>query len=210
LTADGTGLLRRAILERARVEGTLLKVDDFLNHRVEPGLIAAVGADLADRFAGAVPQVVLTAEASGIAPALACALTLGVPMVFAKKYLGPGGRDVVAREVFSPTRGMEYRVEVARRALHPGEAVLIVDDFLAGGRTAEALGEIAEEAGGTVVGFGFAIEKTFQQGRSRLLAHGWRVEALARVVSLEGGRVLLEERPVASAGPAAVPRPRRP
>ena len=189
----GTSLLHRAIVERGRVEGSLLKVDDFLNHRVEPGLIAAVGADLAERYAATDPQVVLTAEASGIPPALACALALGVPMVFAKKYLGPGGRDVLAREVFSPTRGMEYRVEVSRRALTPGERLLVVDDFLAGGRTAEALGEIAEEAGCAVAGFGFAIEKTFQEGRRRLEAHGWRVEALARVVSLEGGRVVLED-----------------
>ena len=192
MAVTGTHLLRTAILERGRVEGTLLKVDDFLNHRVDPELIAAVGADLAACFAAAAPQVVLTAEASGIPPALTCALSLGVPMVFAKKYLGPGGRDVLTREVFSPTRGMEYRVEVARRALAPGERLVVVDDFLAGGRTAEALGEIAEEAGCTVAGFGFAIEKAFQEGRGRLLAHGWRVEALARVVSLEGGRVVLE------------------
>lgn len=190
-TATGTGLLRQAILERGRVEGTLLKVDDFLNHRVDTRLIAAVGDDLAALFAARNPAVVLTAEASGIAPALACALSLAIPMVFAKKYLGPGGRDVLAREVFSPTRGMEYRVEVARRALTAGETVLIVDDFLAGGRTAEALGEIAEEAGCPVAGFGFAVEKTFQEGRERLAAHGWRVEALARVTSLEDGRVTL-------------------
>ncbi len=192
MTPTGTDLLRRAILERGRVEGTLLKVDDFLNHRVEPELIAAVGADLAAYFAEAAPQVVLTAEASGIAPALTCALSLGVPMVFAKKYLGPGAREVLAREVFSPTRGMEYRVEVSRRALARGERLLVVDDFLAGGRTAEALGEIAEEAGCPVAGFGFAIEKTFQEGRRRLAAHGWRVEALVRVASLEGGRVAFE------------------
>lgn len=193
MAATGTCLLRTAILERGRVDGTLLKVDDFLNHRVDPDLITAVGADLAACFAAAVPQLVLTAEASGIPPALACALSLGVPMVFAKKYLGPGGRDTFTREVYSPTRGMEYRVEVARRVLAPGERLLVVDDFLAGGRTAEALGEIAEEAGSTVLGFGFAVEKTFQEGRRRLLAHGWRVEALARVLSLDGGRVLLEE-----------------
>jgi xanthine phosphoribosyltransferase len=173
------------------VEGTLLKVDDFLNHRVDPHLIAAVGADLAGRFASTTPEVVLTAEASGIPPALTCALSLGVPMVFAKKYLGPGGRDVFSREVYSPTRGMEYRVEVSRRALSPGRRVLVIDDFLAGGRTAEALGDITEEAACAVAGFGFVIEKTFQEGRHRLTAHGWRVEALAQVTSLDGGRVTL-------------------
>jgi xanthine phosphoribosyltransferase len=179
-------------MERGRVEGSLLRVDDFLNHRVDPHLIAAVGDDLARRFSSLGPEVVLTAEASGIAPALACSLSLGVPMVFAKKYLGGGGGDVFFREVYSPTRAMEYRVEVARRALHAGERILVVDDFLAGGRTAEALGEISEEAEAVVIGLGFAIEKTFQAGRSRLDTHGWKVESLARVISLEGGRPTLE------------------
>ena len=189
----GVDRLRAAIMRWGRVEGTLLKVDDFLNHRVDPDLIVAVGDSLAERFAAAGPDLVLTAEASGIAPALTCALRLRLPMVFAKKYLGPGGRDVYLREVFSPTRGMEYRVEVFRRALSPGLRVLIIDDFLAGGRTAEALGEIAEEAACPVAGLGFAIEKDFQGGRQRLAAHGWRVEALARVASLDGGRILFAD-----------------
>jgi len=88
---------------------------------------------------------------------------------------------------------MEYRVEVFRRALPPGRRVLVIDDFLAGGRTAEALGEIAEEAGCLVAGLGFAIEKTFQDGRRRLNAHGWPVDALARVASLDGGRILFAD-----------------
>lgn len=190
---EGADRLRSAIMRWGRVEGTLLKVDDFLNHRVDPELITAVGDSLAERFAAADPDLLLTAEASGIAPALACALRLRRPMVFAKKYLGPGSRDVYFREVFSPTRGMEYRVEVFRRALSPGLRLLVIDDFLAGGRTAEALGEIAEEAACPVVGLGFVIEKTFQEGRRRLHAHGWRVEALARVASLDGGCILFAD-----------------
>jgi xanthine phosphoribosyltransferase len=189
----GAQRLRAAILIWGRVEGTLLKVDDFLNHRVDPELITAVGDSLADRFADAAPDLVLTAEASGIAPALACALRLRLPMVFAKKYLGAGSRDVFFREVYSPTRGMEYRVEVSRRAISSGQRVLVIDDFLAGGRTAEALGEISEDAGCLVIGLGFAIEKTFQAGRVRLTAHGWRVDALARVSSLDGGRILFAD-----------------
>ena len=107
-------------------------------------------------------------------------------MIYAKKYLGPGDRDVFAREVVSPTRGTEYRVEIAKRVLGAGMRVLIIDDFLAGGRTAEALGEIAEEAACTVLGFGFAIEKDFTGGRKRLESHGWRVESLL-TIELPGG-----------------------
>jgi xanthine phosphoribosyltransferase len=209
--STGAELLRRAILERGRVEGDLLKVDDFLNHRVDPALITAVGTDLAERFRAASPDLVLTAEASGIAPALACALDLDVPMVFAKKFLGPGDRQAHAREVKSPTRSVEYRVEVARRTLSPGLRVLVVDDFLAGGRTAEALGEIAEEAGCSVTGLGFVIEKTFLPGRDRLERHDWRVEALAAVSSLAEGRVSLGHAATAR-GPRQEPagKPARP
>ncbi|MFH1103922.1 MAG: phosphoribosyltransferase family protein [Actinomycetota bacterium] len=186
----GAAALRRAVEERGRIEGSLVKVDEFLNHRVEPELMAAIGADLATRFS--VPDVVLTAEASGIAPALQTAAAFGVPMVYAKKYpRAHSDRPAFVREVGSPTKGAEYRVEVAHRVLPAGSRVLIIDDFLSGGRTAEALGEIVEEAGGTVTGFGFVIEKAFVAGRSKLEARGWRVESLLRILSLDG-RIVLE------------------
>lgn len=185
--------LREVVASRGRVEGDLVKVDDFLNHRVDPEVIAAIGAQIASRHADDPPDLILTAEASGIPPALAAALELGVPAVYAKKYLGIGDRYTYAREVTSPTKGVEYRVEVARRALAPGQRVLVVDDFLSGGRTAEALGEIVAEAGCTLVGFAFVIEKAWMEGRSRLVAHGWPVESLVVVTTIDGGRILLAD-----------------
>jgi adenine/guanine phosphoribosyltransferase-like PRPP-binding protein len=112
-------------------------------------------------------------------------------MVYAKKFLGTGDRYSFHREVVSPTKGIEYSVEVARRVLEPGLRIAIVDDFLSGGRTAEALGEIAEEAGGDVVGFGFALEKAFLDGRQRLEAHGWAVASLVAVERIEAGTIHL-------------------
>ncbi len=179
--------LTTTVAARARIEGELLLVDEFLNHRVEPDIIHAVGVQLAERFGAARPDVVLTSEAGGIAPALACAAEMGLPMIYAKKYVGPGNRYTYAREVASPTKGTEYRVEVARRVLLPGTKVLIVDDFLSRGRTAEALGDIAEEASCDLVGFGFVIEKTFQGGRRRLEDRGWQVESLVIVESMTDG-----------------------
>lgn len=185
-------LLRQAIETRSRVEGDLLKVDDFLNHRVDIDILPEIGEEIAARFAGSRPDVVLTAEASGIPPGIMAAQALGVPLIYAKKYVGVGERYTFAREVSSPTKGTEYRVEVARRVLEPGQRVAIVDDFLAGGRTAEALGQIVEEAGGTVLGFVFVIEKTFTDGRARLESHGWEVDALVQIRSLENGTAVLE------------------
>ncbi|HLE39067.1 MAG TPA: xanthine phosphoribosyltransferase [Acidimicrobiia bacterium] len=187
-TTPGAAALERAVRERGRVEGSLVKVDDFLNHQVDPALLDLIGQDIADRWEGEHIDLVVTAEASGIPPALTVARSLGVPMLYAKKYLRTTTeRPSYVREVASPTKGTEYRVEITRRLLPGGRRVLVVDDFLSGGRTAEALGEIIEEAGCSVVGFAFVIEKSFVEGRSRLLDRGWRVDSLLRVTSLEGG-----------------------
>jgi len=187
--------LKTVVAERARIEGELILVDEFLNHRVEPDVMDSVGRDLAARFSVDAPDVVITAEASGIPPALMCARELGIAMVYAKKYLGTGERYTFAREVASPTKGVEYRVEIARRVLNPGLRVLIIDDFLARGRTAEALGEIVLEAGCDVVGFGFAIEKVWQRGRERLEHHGWPVFSLVEIESADGAGIVFRESP---------------
>lgn len=183
--------LRTAIQDHSRVEGTLIMVDDFLNHRVEPDVIRDVGASLASWAAPLEPSLVLTAEASGIPVALSCALQLDVPLVYAKKYVTSGDRSSFVREVASPTKSVEYRVEVARRVLAPGLRIVVVDDILAQGRTAEALGEIVEEAAGVVVGFGFAMEKAFMSGRQRLEAHSWDVHAVVEVEAIDKGAVTL-------------------
>jgi xanthine phosphoribosyltransferase len=183
--------LRTAVQDLSRVEGTLIMVDEFLNHRVEPDVIRDVGVSLASWAAPLLPSLVLTAEASGIPAALSCALELDVPLVYAKKFVTSGDRASFVREVASPTKGVEYRVEVSRRVLAPGLRIAIIDDILAQGRTAEALGEIVEEAGGTVVGFGFAMEKAFMTGRQRLEAHGWDVHAVVEVEAINGGSVTL-------------------
>ena len=174
--------------ERGRVEGSLVKVDDFLNHQVDPVLLDLVGAEIAARWESERVDLVMTAEASGIPPALTAARHLGTPMLYAKKFpRTTAERPAFVREVTSPTKGTEYRVEVASRLLPPGRRVLVVDDFLSGGRTAEALGEIVEEAGCVVVGFAFVIEKSFMEGHDRLAARGWRIDSLVRVTSLAGG-----------------------
>ncbi len=191
-TSTGAVALRTAIAEQGRIEGSLLKVDGFLNHRVDPLLMLAIGETLATAFAEAMPNLVLTAEASGIPPALTTASTLGVPVVYAKKFPRDDAvRPAYVQEVSSPTKGVEYRVEVARRVLPRGSRVLVVDDFLSGGRTAEALGEIVVEAEAELVGFGFVIEKASMGGRERLEAHGWHVESVVIVASLDDGIISL-------------------
>ena len=183
--------LPKLVASRARVDGSLVMVDEFLNHRVEPEVMLEIGNRFADLFGGDAPDLLLTAEASGIPPALATSLRLDIPMVYAKKYLGMGGRVAFVREIRSPTKGTEYRVEVARRLLPAGARVVVIDDFLSGGRSAAALGEITLEADCELIGFGFVVEKSYEEGRRRLEQRGWRVESLVEVVEVSDGQAVV-------------------
>ncbi len=186
-------VLLTALRTDGTVTGGFVKVDRFLNHRVRPDVLAEVG----DRIAGLLTawnvDVLLTAEASGIPPATAASLVAGLPMVYAKKYPRAGQRDSHGRDVSSPTKGVEYRVEIARHVLDPGARVAIVDDFLSGGRTAAALVELAREAGCEVVGAVFVIEKAWMSGRALVEALGCPVHALATVTSIENGVLEIAE-----------------
>lgn len=180
--------LKAALEHLATVDGQLVKVDRFLNHRVLPGVLADIGSRMATAI-GSDVDLIVTAEASGIPPAAATSSVLDVPYVYAKKYVGSGQRYAYAREVESPTKGTEYRVEIARHLLESGLRVAVVDDFLSRGRTAAALGEIVEEAGSMVEGMFFVIEKAFVGGRERLVDHGWSVHSLEIVTAIVDGTI---------------------
>lgn len=180
--------LREAIRTRGRVSGELVLVDTFLNHKVDVELMTEIGAWLAARFEPV--DAVVTSEASGIAPAFTTAMALGVPVVYAKKRHEPRA-GVLSRQVESPTKGDRPWLELAPHILDGIHTALIVDDFLAGGRTALALAEMLEEAGVHIVGLGFAVERAWAGGRDRLEQAGFRVVAAATVMDVRDGRPVL-------------------
>ncbi|MFQ3663463.1 MAG: xanthine phosphoribosyltransferase [Chloroflexaceae bacterium] len=184
-------LVRRIAAEATVIDERILRIDHFLNHRIDPTLMRAIGAVLAQRLAPLRPDLVVTAEASGIAPALVTALALDVPVVYAKKYAPDVEAPALSRLVPSPTRGGQMRLVISARYLPPAARVALVDDFLANGRTALALAELVAEAGARLVAAGFVVEKCFQGGRGPLEALGVPVAALAHVERLETGRVVL-------------------
>ena len=186
------------LVERIQQEATvendrILKIDHFLNHRIEPAFMAALGRALAERIAPFAPDLLLTAEASGIAPALATAMALDIPLVYAKKYSPIVEPPALSRVVPSPTKGGDTRLVVGARYLPAGTRVALVDDFLANGRTALALAEIVGDAGAHTVAAGFLVEKMFQQGRAALAERGIPILALAQVARLEAGRVIMAD-----------------
>ena len=179
--------LERFLAERAGVAGDIVNVDTFINHRVDLEVMAEIAGRTAEIAAPLRPDAIVTAEASGIPPALMTAAELGLPVVYAKKYVLAGPRQAVSREVSSATKGFEYTIEIRRRVLEPGLRALVVDDFLAQGRTAAALGEIIEELGCVMLGAVFAVEKAWTGGRTRLEERGWPVWSVINIASVEGG-----------------------
>lgn len=191
LDAPFEPLVRRILAEATVVDDRILKIDHFLNHRIEPAFMRAMGEALAARVYPFEPTLVLTAEASGIAPALAVALALDLPMVYAKKYAPVVETPALSRIVPSPTKGGESKLAVSGRYLTAGARVALIDDFLANGKTALALAEIVADAGAATVVAGFLVEKLFQHGRAPLAALGIPMATLAQVERLQAGRVVM-------------------
>lgn len=166
------------------VNADFLRVDGFLNHRIEPAFVVQAGRLLAEAFARHKPSSVLTAEAAGNAIAYEVARQLGVAALYAKKGRAVTMAHPITRSVASPTKGTETVLSLSRDYVGPAERVLIVDDFLYRGTTSAALAEMVGEAGGTLVGFGFVIEKCFAGGREALSPYGVPIVALVPIVGM--------------------------
>jgi len=187
--------LEERILRDGRALGDgILKVDSFVNHQVDPLLMDVCGRELARRFASLHATKALTAEISGIAPALTTALHLGIPVVYARKTKPITMPDQVYLTLApSHTKGRMVELIVSPEYLANDERVLIIDDFLASGQTILGLARLAEASGSKIVGVGALIEKTFEGGREALKSLNVPIESLARITSMEGGRIVFGE-----------------
>ena len=191
-------LLEDRIRKDGRIyEGDVLKVDSFVNHRIDVGFISELGKEFYRLFGECGINKILTIEASGIGIACLVAMHFNVPVVFAKKSKSINiSSDVHTSKVESYTHNKVYDVIVSKEFLGPEDRVLIIDDFLAKGSALKALISLAKDAGAEVVGAGIIIEKAYQGGGDFIRNEmGVRVESLARVASMsvEGGVVFCED-----------------
>lgn len=183
-------LEQKILTEGIVLSDQVLKVDAFLNHQIDPVLMQQIGKEFAARFKDAGITKIITIEASGIAPAIMAGLELGVPVIFARKYQSLTLKDDLYRsKVFSFTKQTESTIAISNKHLHSTDKALVIDDFLANGQAALGLIDLIHQANAEVVGVGIVIEKSFQSGRDLLLEKGYRVESLARVLSLTDGKV---------------------
>ena len=186
-------LKRRILAEGQNLGRGILKVDRFLNHQIDTHLLYNIGQELGRHFTDAGVTKIMTAEISGIAPALATGYALNVPVVYARKTRPVTMTGPVYVEVApSPTKGGDVFLMVAAEFMGPGDRVLVVDDFLASGSTIEALVRLVEHAGATLVGIGAAIEKRFEGGREDLAYLGVPIVSLAVVTDMSAGKIVLE------------------
>lgn len=185
-------LLQERIRREGRVlPGNIVKVDGFLNHRVDTRLLEDIADEFAKYFDTSKITVVLTAEASGIALATICAQKYGVPMLFAKKAKSDnieGG--LYQSDIFSYTYKKKVTLLVSKEWLSSDDKVLIIDDFMANGEAMRGLCDIVNAAGATLVGVGCAVEKGFQGGGDRLRAAGVNLKSLAIIESAEPGNIV--------------------
>ena len=186
--------LRRMILEKGKGIGNdIVKVDMFLNHRIDTALLFQMGEAWADEFRNEKPEIVLTVEASGIAMAVAAAHALGdIPVVFAKKSATAVQNDeTVQAPVYSFTHKKQNIIRIEKQYLPEGTRVLIIDDFLADGQAVHGLMSLCEQQKATVVGVGIAVEKGFQPGGKALRESGIHLKSLAVVEGIENGNIVL-------------------
>ncbi len=187
-------LKARILAEGQNLGRGILKVDGFINHQVDPKLMLAAGKELAARFEDAGATKILTAEISGIAPAVMTALALDLPVVYARKTKPVTMTDPVYVEAApSHTKGVDTFLMVSPEFLGPQDRILIIDDFLASGQTIDALVRLVQHAGAKLVGVGALIEKRFEGGRSLLERLGVQLESLVAVASMDDGEIVIEE-----------------
>ncbi|KAF5064774.1 xanthine phosphoribosyltransferase [Oscillibacter ruminantium] len=184
----------RIVKEGKVLPGNIIKVDGFLNHRIDTVLMDHIAEEFGRHFDMDQVTMILTAEASGIALAAVCAQHFRKPMIFAKKAKSDnieGG--LYQSDIFSYTYKKKVTLLVSKEWLSADDKVLIVDDFMANGEAMRGLIDIVKAAGASLVGIGCAVEKGFQGGGDRLRAAGMNLKSLAIIESAEPGNIVFRE-----------------
>lgn len=170
--------------------GNVLKVNQFLNHQIDPQLMYEIGQEFARLFKERPVTKILTVEASGIAPAIMAGLVMNVPVLFARKKKPSTLDDMTyTAEVYSYTKKVTNTISVDSKFLSKNDHVLIIDDFLANGQAVKGMLEICKQADVKVEGVGIVVEKSFQEGADWIKGQGIRLESLARISSFENDAV---------------------
>jgi len=160
--------------------GDIVKVDGFLNHKVDVKLLRECAKEFGRLFDTSDITCVVTVEASGIPIATICAEEFGVPMVFAKKAKSDNiSGNVYTSEIRSYTYKKTVTLTLSKEWITSNDKVLIIDDFIANGQALNGLIDMINQSGAEIAGIGIAVEKGFQPGGASLREKGYNVHSLA-------------------------------
>ncbi len=177
--------LKKRILQDGKCfEGGILKVDSFINHQMDPMLMHQIAQEFVNRFKEVKINKIVTIEASGIAPAIMVGFIMQLPVVFVKKKQPKTMENMLTTTVHSFTKDRDYTVCISNNFLTAEDHVLFIDDFLANGNASLGMIDLIKQAGATLSGMGFVIEKAFQNGGKILREKGVHVESLAIIEDL--------------------------
>lgn len=187
-------LLKDRILKDGKCfDGGILKVDSFINHQMDPILMKSIGVEFVRRFGNLPANKIITIEASGIAPAIMVGYLLELPVVFVKKSKPKTMDNMVVTQVYSFTKDTTYDVCVSSDFLRKEDKVIFIDDFLANGHAAVGVKDLIDKARAELLGMGFIIEKSFQEGGKRLRELDINVESLVKVKTLSKDYIEFED-----------------
>lgn len=185
--------LKRAIIEKGTLIGdSIVKVDSFLNHQIDPQLTNEMGKCFYEHFKDKGITKIVTIESSGIAPSFVASLYFNVPMVFIKKTHPSTMENPITATVHSFTKNKTYTVCMDKGYLNENDKVLFIDDFLANGEAFKGAEEIIKQTEAEIVGVGIVIEKEFQQGHAYIIKQGYDLYSLASIISMKDGHVIFK------------------
>ncbi|PBB05688.1 xanthine phosphoribosyltransferase [Salimicrobium humidisoli] len=190
----------KALEEKIRKEAVVLspsviKVDSFLNHSVDPSFMKDIGEAFYRKFKNEPVTKIITLESSGIAPAVMTGLFFDVPVVFLRKQKSLTLNDqLFTADVYSYTKETTNSISISKEYLSENDHVLIIDDLLANGQALKGMIDIVRESGAGLAGCGIVIEKGFQNGGSDLRASNIRIESLAIISDMSEVTITFTER----------------
>lgn len=186
--------LRDRVLKEGRVlPNDIIDVSEFMDSKIDVNLMDECASDLANRFSKYKPTKILTVATTGLVIAIPMAKYLQVPVVYARKERSLVMSDTWQAPYSSKTMGDNRVLLVSKGHIDEDDRILIVDDFLSGGSSQEALLRIVSDAGATAVGVGVLMEKVYDAGRQALTGFDVPVKSLVRVASVKDGVITLVE-----------------
>lgn len=187
-------ILKDRILRDGTVlDGNILKVDNFINHMIDPVLFMDMGKEYYNYFKDKNITKILTIEVSGIGLAVATGYIFKVPVLFAKKTISKTlSENCYETKVYSYTKKTTYTVRADKRMIDKNDNILIIDDFLANGEALKGLIDIVEQSGANVAGIGIAIEKGFQKGGKMIRSEGYDLKSLAIIKEFKDGCIIFD------------------